>query len=250
MILDYAAALIEQNRLFGEAVFAGDLSMPVPTCPGWTLVQLLRHVGRGDRWAAQIIRDRTGSDLDPRLVPDGRPPDDTDGARAWLQAGPRILLDAVSAIGPEENVATFLGPRPAAWWVRRRLHEATVHRADAAIATGKPYELAPELAVDGIDEWLERLAVELPAARTEAIAVGQALAMRATDAGVQWWISGITTGIDWSHGASDSPSAVRLVGPAANLFLTLVRRRTLQEPGIESDGDMEVWHTWLAHTPL
>jgi hypothetical protein len=32
-----------------------------------------------------------------------RPPGDTDGARAWLQVGPRILLDAVSAIGPEEN---------------------------------------------------------------------------------------------------------------------------------------------------
>src|SRR5271167_3001041 len=125
--MDYAAALIEQNRLFGEAVFAADLSTAIPTCPGWTLLQLLRHVGRGDRWAAQIIRDRAGSDLDPRLVPDGRPPSDTDG------------------------------PRPAGWWVRRRLHEATVHRADAAIAVGKPYELPPELAADGIDEWLERL---------------------------------------------------------------------------------------------
>jgi len=102
--MDYAAALLERNRLLGDVVFAADLSTPVPTCPGWTLLQLLRHVGRGDRWAAQIIRDRAGSDLDPRLVPDGRPPSDTDGARAWLQAGPRVLLAAVSAIGPEENV--------------------------------------------------------------------------------------------------------------------------------------------------
>jgi len=248
--MDYAAALLEQNRLFGDVVFAADLSTPVPTCPGWTLLQLLRHVGRGDRWAAQIIRDRAGSDLDPRLVPDGRPPGDTDGARAWLHAGPRILLDAVSAIGREENVATFLGPRPAGWWVRRRLHEATVHRADAAIAAGKPYELPPELAVDGIDEWLERLAVELPAARATAIAVGQALAMRATDVGAQWWIAGAATGIDWGRGASDSPPGVRLAGPATDLFLALVRRRTLQEPGIEIDGDMQIWHTWLARTPL
>jgi uncharacterized protein (TIGR03083 family) len=211
---------------------------------------LLRHVGRGDRWAAQIIRDRAGSDLDPRLVPEGRPPGGTDGARAWLQDGARVLLDAVSAIGPEENVATFLGPRPAGWWIRRRLHEATVHRADAAIAAGKPYELAPELAADGIDEWLERLAVELPATRTPAIAAGQTLAMSATDAGVEWRIGGTATGIDWGHGASGSPPAVHLAGPAADLFLALVRRRTLQEPGIEIDGDIRVWQTWLAHTPL
>jgi uncharacterized protein (TIGR03083 family) len=248
--MDYAAALIEQNRLLSEAVFAADLSTPVPTCPGWTLLQLLRHVGRGDRWAAQIIRDRAGSDLDPRLVPDGRPPADTDGARAWLQAGPRVLLDAVSAIDPEENVATFLGPRPAGWWVRRRLHEATVHRADAAIAAGTPYELAAELAADGIDEWLERLAVELPATRAMAIGVGQVLAMRANDAGAQWRIGGTATGIEWGHGASDRPPAVRLAGPAADLFLALGRRRTLQEPGIEIDGDMQVWRTWLARTPL
>jgi hypothetical protein len=74
--------------------------------------------------------------------------------------------------------------------------------------------------------------------------------MRATDAGAQWRIGGTDTGIDWGHGASDSPPAVRLDGPAAGLFLALVRRRTLQEAGIEIDSDMQVWHTWLARTPL
>jgi hypothetical protein len=53
---------------------------------------------------------------------------------------------------------TFVGPRAAAWRTRRRLHETTVHRADAAIAVGAPYELRAELAADGISEWLERLA--------------------------------------------------------------------------------------------
>jgi hypothetical protein len=30
----YAAALLEQNRLFAEVVVTTDLSTPVPTCPG------------------------------------------------------------------------------------------------------------------------------------------------------------------------------------------------------------------------
>ena len=66
----------------------------------------------------------------------------------------------MDAVGADTAVWTFIGPRPAHWWIRRRVHEATVHRADAAIALGADYQLTPELAADGIDEWLERIAVE------------------------------------------------------------------------------------------
>ena len=76
--MDYAAALLEQNRAFGELIRRGDPSTPVATCPGWSLSQLFRHVGRGDRWAAEIITSGSDGTLDPRLVPDGRPPDDAD----------------------------------------------------------------------------------------------------------------------------------------------------------------------------
>jgi hypothetical protein len=86
--MDYAAALIEQNHLLGELLQCADWSVPVPTCPGWTLQQLLRHVGRGDRWAAQIIADRADVSLDPRLVRDGRPPADVPGAVRWLSGSP------------------------------------------------------------------------------------------------------------------------------------------------------------------
>jgi uncharacterized protein (TIGR03083 family) len=252
--MDYAAALIEQNRFLGDVVFAADLSTPVPTCPGWTLLQLLRHVGRGDRWAAQIIRDRAGSDLDPRQVRDGRPPDDAAGARAWLDAGPQTLLDAVAGAGPDTPVSTFLGPRPAAWWIRRRLHEATVHRADAALAAGHSYHLSAELAADGIDEWLDRLAVELPGAATAAIDDGVTIGLHASDIdaapGREWHIRGLPAGIAWERRTAGVPAQVRLTGPAADLFLALVRRRTVNGTGIRLDGDAAVWQAWLAGTPL
>ena len=80
--VDYAAALIEQNGLLGDVIFAADPNIPIPTCPGWSMLQLLRHVGRGDRWAAHIIQTKAGADLDPRTVPDGRPPDDSDARAA------------------------------------------------------------------------------------------------------------------------------------------------------------------------
>ena len=134
---------MRQNELLGELVGGADPAAPVPTCPGWNLSQLVRHVGRGDRWAAQIISDRVDHYLDPRTVRDGKPPAEPEALVPWLNDSPRTLLEAVAAAGEDTPVWTFIGPRPAAWWVRRRLHESTVHRADAALALGLDYDLEP-----------------------------------------------------------------------------------------------------------
>jgi hypothetical protein len=113
------------------------------------------------------------STFDPCAVPDGRPPDDTDGARAWLHTCPEVPLDAVAHLGgPEEIVATFSGPSLAQSWVRRLLHETNVHRADAALAVRQPYELAPEMPLtastngsDGMLRGLGRVICRLRTAR-------------------------------------------------------------------------------------
>ncbi len=56
--VDYAAAFLQENRAFSDLIRDADESLPVPTCPGWNIQKLLRHVGRGDRWAAQIVSER------------------------------------------------------------------------------------------------------------------------------------------------------------------------------------------------
>jgi uncharacterized protein (TIGR03083 family) len=248
---DYATALTGQNRMLGELLQDADWSVPVPTCPGWTLLQLLRHVGRGDRWAAQIIADRADASLDPRLVREGRPPADVPGAIRWLSHSPLTLLAAVDAIGPGTEVSTFVGPRAAAWWTRRRLHEATVHRADAAIALGVPYQLSAELAADGISEWLERLADEQALGQPPSLPAGASLALRATDQDLTastWTVLGGTQGVQWTGqpGSAD----LTLSGPATDLLLALLRRRPVEHTGITMQGDTALWRTWLALTPL
>ena len=102
--VDYAAAFLEENRAFSELFRNVDESRPVPTCPGWTLQQLFRHVGRGDRWAAQIVRDRLDNFLDPRSVEGGKPPPDPVDAISWLHGGARRLVDAVELSGDRKSV--------------------------------------------------------------------------------------------------------------------------------------------------
>ena len=249
--MDFRAALLEQTQAFGELIRAGDPSTPIPTCPDWTLKQLFRHVGRGNRWAAQIIHDRRMDALDPREVHDGKPPDDPDAAIEWLNDGAQLVIDAVEGVGSGTKVWTFLGPRPAGWWIRRRVHEATVHRADAAQALGVDYELSPELAGDGISEWLERVAVQSKP-QSPPLPAGQTLHLHATDPvlGVtgEWTITSDEEGISWSH--EHAKGTVALRGPAKDLLLAIVRRRTAAEAGIEVFGDTAVWDRWLEHTPF
>jgi uncharacterized protein (TIGR03083 family) len=249
--MDVRAALVEETAAFGELIRTADPTTPVPTCPDWTLRQLFRHVGRGNRWAAKIVADRRDEALDPREVPDGKPPDDADAATDWLNAGVQLLLDSVDAAGAHTAVWTFIGPRPAPWWVRRRLHEATVHRADAAIAVGADYRLAPELAADGIDEWLERVAVEV-SAESSPLDVGKTLHLHATDDDLgsagEWTITGTDDGIAWSHEHGKGDVALR--GSAKDLLLAVVRRQTATEGGLEVFGDTAVWDGWLGRTPF
>lgn len=249
--MDFRATLLDQTKALGELIRSADPSTPVPTCPGWTLNQLLRHVGRGNRWAAQIVADRRTDALDPRDVRNGKPPDDPDAAIDWLNESAQLIIDSVDRVGADARVWTFLGPRPAGWWIRRRLHEATVHRADAALALGVEYDPPPELAADAISEWVELITVE---AKREAppIERGKTLHLHATDGALgptgEWTIVNDEDGVTWSHDHGKGDVALR--GPAKDLLLAIVRRRTAADTGVEVFGDASVWDRWLERTPF
>ncbi len=249
--MDFRAALIDETGAFGELIREADPATRIPTCPDWTIKQLFRHVGRGNRWAAQIVADRRDEALDPREVREGKPPDDPEAAIDWLNDGAQLILDSVDTVGADTPVWTFIGPRPAHWWIRRRLHEATVHRADAALALGTDYQLTPEVAADGIDEWLERIAV-VANAESSPLDAGQTLHLHATDDGLgaagEWTITGGDDGVAWSHEHGKGDAALR--GSAKDLLLAIVRRQTAADGGVEVFGDAAVWDGWLTRTPF
>lgn len=244
-----ARLFVEETRRFGELYDNADWSAPVPTCGQWTAAQVFRHVGRGNRWAAKMIADRATEELDPRTVPDGRPPDDRAGALDWLHAGATLLVDAVDE-GPDVEVWTFNGPRPAHWWVRRRLHETLVHRADAALALGADFDPAPEVAADCLTEWLE-LKVEDPAS-SAALDEGCSVHLHASDDGLgesgEWTIRCTADGITWEHGHDKGTVALR--GSARDLLLAITRRASTDDLDIGVFGDRTVWDGWLDRTPF
>lgn len=246
--MDFAAEFTKQNGLLTDLVSAADPDADVPTCPGWTLRQLLTHIGRGHRWAATIVRERADGPVDPRTVADGKPPAEWPGAVDWLAKAPRLLFDAVESTGPETPVWTFTGPKPSAWWFRRRLHETVVHRADAAIAAGVTFDVAPDVAADCLSEWLSLVAAR-PVGSTP-LAEGTSLHLHATDEDLtvdgEWMVRAAGGGITWAHEHAKGTVAMR--GKAADLVLAVLRRLPSDHPGLDIIGDAGVLTTWLERT--
>ena len=241
------------------AIVDGDLDRPVPTCPGWTFRQLATHVGRGHRWAAQIMATRATAPIPTREVPDGKFPENPAQHAPWLNAGADLVVEAVTAAG-DDPVWTPAGIRPARFWARRRAHEAAVHLADAQLAAGRHVDLAPYVAADATDEWLALIA-EDPARAQDLRGDGQTLHIHATDPALsgpdpsapgssvpgEWLITRTPSGVTVDHGHAKADVAVR--APAVSLLLVLTRRLPPSDPALEIFGEQALLTHWLTHTP-
>ncbi len=143
--------------LRGNAGSAG-LHASVPTCPGWTVLDLVAHQGMVHRWATSHVRGAPVPDPE-RFEAEGRAAADV---LEWFDEGATGLLQALSDAPDDLDALTFLheSPTPRVFWTRRQCFETSVHAVDAMTArlgrAPRPDEtwLRPRLAADGIDELL------------------------------------------------------------------------------------------------
>lgn len=234
-------AHIDALRTEGErmvaAVAAADPDTAVPTCPDWTVRDLIRHTGAVHRWATGFVAgghtEPSRSGLDEVV---GTWPDDDDLA-GWLAQGCTDLEAALATASDDLECWTFLpAPSPRAMWARRQAHETAVHRVDAQLASGIPVTpCAPVFAADGIDELL---ALFVPRRSSKLRADPPAsLAVRCTDADA-WWLlrmdaDGVTTTASPSgagHGAACTVS-----GKAHDLYVALWNRTDAGDLAFEGD---------------
>jgi uncharacterized protein (TIGR03083 family) len=245
----YVAEIEASTAGLAEILAERDQSLPIPTCPEWTLRQLVTHVGRTHRWAAEITSTRSAAFIPFREVPDGKLPDDRAEQRAWLRAGAARIVDAVREAG-SDLVWSFTGLVPASYWLRRMAHETLVHGADAQLAAGAEPAIQAEVAADAIDEWLMLLTGGLGDDRTKALPAGAGLHIHATDDGLggrgEWMIRHGADGLTVATGHDKGDAA--LTGPAASLLLVLMRRRPVSDPAVTVYGDSAVVDGWLAST--
>ncbi|MEZ5117873.1 MAG: maleylpyruvate isomerase N-terminal domain-containing protein [Candidatus Nanopelagicales bacterium] len=158
-LADYRASVeVDAQRLRDAA--EGHLELPVPTCPGWSMADLVAHVG------AVYDHKRAAVEL-------GRRPEDGEWQRGPAEGEP--VLDWCDRMRAGMAAAVYGGDSSApAWtfwpaeqtvgfWQRRMAQETVVHRVDAELAREAaggppPAPIGPRLAADGVDEVLGWLA--------------------------------------------------------------------------------------------
>lgn len=204
--MDFAKA-VDQIRLHSTALRAAAIDAgpeaAVPTCPEWTVHQLVSHVARAQSWPGAEAPSRPA-------------PEDWDELLAWWS--PESFCDTMLSAAALWPHTTLM------WWARRSAHEAAIHRLDAEHARGLPVPTLlfdPDFAADGIDELLS-----LIAARRCTVAAPAEVLLHAADAGRVWNLrlapgQGVEVGTDEGP-AIDFDAAV--VGTADAVYRALWRR--------------------------
>lgn len=154
---DGLLALIEQRSaaLRAAASAAPSLDVRVPSCPDWSLGELVDHVAGVHRAWASIV---TAGAADRPQVPDVQRPAGADPL-SWSAAATDLLLCSLRAVGPEAPCwawwAPEAAPRTAGAVARHQVQEAAVHAVDAQLAAGKPEPVPTAVAAEGLLELAE-----------------------------------------------------------------------------------------------
>jgi uncharacterized protein (TIGR03083 family) len=132
-------------------VAPGHLDAVVPTCPDWTVADLVRHVAQVYLHKAEIMRHGDQPEVwPPAGFGDADPLELLDRCYAEL----RTEFDARE---PADAASTWYAPdQTVGFWIRRMAQETVIHRIDAELGAGALVAPIPDdLAVDGIDELLK-----------------------------------------------------------------------------------------------
>jgi uncharacterized protein (TIGR03083 family) len=198
-----------------------DLTAPVPTCPEWTLKDLVEHVATVYLHKAETMRlGEFPKDWPPQRAPEA--------PAAYLQRAYAALTEEFSARNPDDTAATWFEPdQTVGFWIRRMAHESVIHRVDAELAVGTDQQpIATDVAVDGTDEVLKGF---LPYATTawpedfEGVlpAGGETALVRAGDAA---WLVTVGDSVTVAHADPQTPADVTLSGDPSAVLLWVWRR--------------------------
>lgn len=219
----WIGALRAEGPTFGATIAEAPLDIRVPSCPEWTMTDLVHHLGAVYRRASGIVSRGNTERPGPLTVPAGLPTGPA-VVEWWRQEFDQLMtvLDQVDPEAPAWNFAPQ--PKRAGFWHRRTAHETVVHRWDAQMAVAAAEPIEAKLAADGVSEVLDTI---LPAGRRASEQPWHGVVqLVATDAGQEWYLRLRGVGValldtDTILDSDDHHARAHISGTASDLLLAL-----------------------------
>lgn len=233
----YLAVIRREGDRFADAAVKA-LERRVPSCPEWTVHDLVVHLGIVHRHKERIVRGLLGENPGVEGL---EPPDDPADLIAWYSEGLDLLHDTLQSADPDAAAWTWHEPdQTVGFWYRRMALETAVHRADAELGAGRDVTpVAADVAVDGLDEVLGPIMAAYtddprwsfePDGRVVALETSVRHAVRRLHLGTG------SHGVGWVYGAGQNGgSDVTITAPASDLYLWVWGRAPADVLTVEGD---------------
>jgi uncharacterized protein (TIGR03083 family) len=238
-----AALRVEGNAFLAAVSEPGVVSAPVPSCPDWTVGDLVRHLGAVYRRTRMNAGSAAADDnWGPVVIPDEAPAAGDETVVTWFAGELSQVVAFLDELDPDVPTWNWAPQaRVAAFWHRRMAHETAVHRWDAQVASVLPEPLESKLAADTVAEVLDTF---LPAGRRRSPSEVTGLVhLIATDIGQEWYVRLRGPGIalldtDTLLDDDAHPARAAASGTASDLALALWGRVPFDV--VETAGDIEL----------
>jgi uncharacterized protein (TIGR03083 family) len=219
----------------------------VPSCPEWSVTDLVAHLGWVQRFVGRIAGGRLPvppNPADPEFLhlpevaaswpmPDTAPnhgPVPT-GMVDWFVEGATELTNIFATTAPDERVWTWSREHTVGFWLRIQTVEAAVHRWDAEGAVGTPEAFDAELARHGIRQQFTDMAPYWRVLKNAPAGAGERFRFRETDGPGDW-----TVEFDGDNvRLTDGPGDVELAGTASDLLLFLWKRIPAEQLAVHGE---------------
>ncbi|MFD9411404.1 maleylpyruvate isomerase family mycothiol-dependent enzyme [Streptomyces sp. NPDC059989] len=244
------------ERAVRRALDTGRAAPLVPSCPGWSVSDLIGHLGGVHRFVAHILRERLTEAPDPgdlslyglpahpdvlaawprpERAPNRQPA--PDALTAWYAEGARALAGLFRELGPDVPVWSWSAEQSSGFWLRMQTIELAVHRWDAQSATGTPGPLDPALAADAVDQAVTVMAPARHSQETARAAAGERYRFRRTDGPESWTV--LFSGDEVvAESDPEAPADVEAEGPASDLALFLWGRQPAAALRVRGDAGL------------
>jgi uncharacterized protein (TIGR03083 family) len=243
----HCTEIVTQTELLVSGLRGADLHARVPSCPDWSLGDLLRHIGGGHRWCEEIVRTRATEFLKDDQLRKLTGDDEVDVPFDWLLTGANSLATTLREAGPNQKIWAPFHYDTTAFFARRFTNETLMHRADATLATATEFKVTKELATDAIDEWMELDAIpehfDITPTKRELLGPGRTLAFKTAD--TEWFMDLTGEAITWQRGPGSATVTVECT--LTDLLLILYRRKPPHSNNITITGNKNLLDFWLNH---